>query len=154
MRCRFHRSGKHHSHPRGSAHLHDHDHHDGHDHDHGHGHDREHDHGHHHGHAGARRGAVDRVAVANVNVPGYFRSVDGPRYRAMKKALLKVLPKKAPGLTQAEMLAAALPHLPDKLFPGGDKAGWWAKTVQLDLEAKQVVLRDPRARPLRWTRAR
>lgn len=134
MRCRRHRSDRHHSHPHPP------------DHDHDHGHNHDHDHGH-----GAK---VDRVAVASVNVPGYFRTVDGPRYRAMKKALLKVLPKKAPGMTQTEMMAAVLPHLPAALFPRGEKAGWWTKCVQLDLEAKQVIARDAAARPLRWIRLR
>jgi hypothetical protein len=36
--------------------------------------------------------------------------------------------------------------------PGGAKAGWWVKTVQLDLEAKGIVVRDG-GRPLRWSRA-
>ena len=42
----------------------------------------------------------------------------------MKKALLKALPAKAPGLTQAEMFSAVGPHLPADQFPGGAKAGW------------------------------
>ena len=37
--------------------------------------------------------------------------------------------------------AALLPRLPQDLFPGGDKAGWWLKCVQLDLEAKGVIAR-------------
>jgi hypothetical protein len=36
-------------------------------------------------------------------------------------------------------LASALLHLPQNLFPGGAKAGWWAKTVQLDLEARGLL---------------
>jgi hypothetical protein len=39
--------------------------------------------------------------------------------------------------------AALLPLLPDALFPAGDKAGWWLKAVQLDLEAKGVIRRAP-----------
>ena len=30
-------------------------------------------------------------------------------------------------------------HLPEDLLPGGAKAGWWCKTVRLDLEAKGVI---------------
>jgi hypothetical protein len=95
-----------------------------------------------------------RVEVESVNVPGYRHAVDATRYGAMKSALLRVLPRRAPGLTQAELFAAVIPHLPEALFPGGAKAGWWAKTVQLDLEAKGAVGRDVTARPLRWTRTR
>lgn len=90
-----------------------------------------------------------RITVQNVNVPGYTSTVDAGMYEAMRKALLKVLPKKAPGLTQAEMMAAVVPHLPQDLFPGGAKAGWWVKCVQLDLEAKGAMLRES-VKPLRW----
>ena len=94
----------------------------------------------------------DRLVVQNVNVPSYTSTVERPRYEAMMKALMAVLPRKAPGLTQAEMLRAVVSRLPEDLFPGGAKAGWWAKCVQIDLEAKGVVLRDHLAKPLRWTR--
>jgi hypothetical protein len=40
-------------------------------------------------------------------------------------------------------------RLPERPFPEGAKAGWWTKTVQLDLEAKGVVARE-KTRPLRW----
>ena len=98
--------------------------------------------------------AATTVEVENVNVPGYRRAVDARRYGATRTALLEVLPRHLPGLTQAEMFSAVVPHLPEALFPGGAKAGWWAKTVQLDLEAKGLVRRDLKSRPLRWTRAR
>jgi hypothetical protein len=62
---------------------------------------------------------------------------------------MNVLPSREPGLTQAEMLRAILRHLPEDLFPGGAKASWWAKTAQLDLEAKGGMVRDP-TKPLRW----
>jgi hypothetical protein len=50
------------------------------------------------------------------------------------------------------MIAATKRHLPEDLFPGGAKAGWWVKCVQLDLEAKGLVVRDRAAKPLRWRR--
>ena len=56
-----------------------------------------------------------------------------------------------PGLTVAELKARALPHLPEALFPGGAKAGWWIKSVQLDLEAKGVIARTDTS-PLRLHR--
>jgi hypothetical protein len=42
----------------------------------------------------------------------------------------------------AEAKAKLLPLLPQDLFPGGDKAGWWLKAAQLDMEAKGTILRD------------
>ena len=60
-----------------------------------------------------------------------------------RAAVLKVLPDKAPGMGVADVIASVKPHLSDDLFPGGETAGWWAKAVQLDLEAKKVIARTP-----------
>lgn len=48
----------------------------------------------------------------------------------------------APGPTQAELFKALLSRLPGDPLPGGAKANWWAKRVQLDLEAKRLVVRE------------
>lgn len=85
----------------------------------------------------------DNVEVENPNSPGRNTRVDAAKYGAMKTALLAALPGEAPGLTVAAAKAALLPQLPADLFPGGDKAGWWLKCVQLDLEAKRVIARAP-----------
>jgi hypothetical protein len=95
----------------------------------------------------------DVIAVRNVNVPGRVAIVNAEKYAAMRKALLAALPRRGPGVTQAEMVAMVVPLLPQHLWPGGEKATWWAKTVQLDLEAKGLVVRDTASRPLRWRRA-
>lgn len=92
------------------------------------------------------------IEAQNINTPGRTAKVDAQKYLAMRKALLRALPKRAPGLTQAEMGAAVLPLLPDALWPNGEKAMWWVKTVQLDLEARGLVARDRASRPLRWRR--
>jgi hypothetical protein len=92
-----------------------------------------------------------RIVVENVNVPGYAVRVDAAMYNAMRAAMLRVLPRHDPGLTQSEIRRAVVPHLPSDLFPNGAKAGWWAKIVQLDLEAKSAVVRES-SKPLRWHR--
>lgn len=94
----------------------------------------------------------EKVTVENVNVPGYTTRVNKTMYEAMKRAMWKVMPLKSPGMTQNEIRVAVIAHLPEDLFPGGSKAGWWAKTVQLDLEAKGSLVREP-GKPLRWHRA-
>jgi hypothetical protein len=91
----------------------------------------------------------DKIAIENVNCPGQTTNVDAAKYAAMRKVLLKVLPKKPPGLTQKEMFEAILPHLPQDLWPQGEKSGWWAKSVQLDLEAKRIIVRTD-SKPLTW----
>lgn len=82
-----------------------------------------------------------KVEVQNVITPGSRQNVDAGKYNAMKEAMLAVLPREAPGMTVAAIKPAVLPHLPQDLFPGGDKAGWWIKCVQLDLEARGVLKR-------------
>lgn len=95
---------------------------------------------------------VERIAIENVVSPGHIVRVDRTKYEAMKAALLAVLPESAPGLTVAPAKMQLLPLLPQDLFPGGAKAGWWLKAVQLDLEAKGVLAREA-TKPLRLHRA-
>ncbi len=91
----------------------------------------------------------DKIAVENINTPGVTTNVDKAKYLAMKAAMLAVLPKTSSGMTAKEAKEAALPHLPDDLFPAGATAGWWQKCVQLDLEAKGIVARE-NTKPLRF----
>lgn len=95
--------------------------------------------------------ASGRVTLENVNHPGKQSSADAGMYRAMRAAILEVLPAGAPGLTIGQMQHALERHLPEDLFPGGAKAGWWCKAVQLDLEAKGVIVRE-KSKPLRLYR--
>jgi hypothetical protein len=95
-----------------------------------------------------RRGVVE---VENVNHPGRVKPVDAAMYQAMKRAFLKILPRTSPGLTLAQVRERIVAHLPEEVFPGGARAGWWAKTVQLDLEAKGTIARE-KTKPLRLRR--
>jgi len=91
----------------------------------------------------------EKIAVENINTPGKTTHVDRAKYTAMKVAMLATLPKAAPGMTAKEAKQAAIPHLPEALFPAGATAGWWQKCVQLDLEAKGIVVRED-TKPLRF----
>ena len=95
--------------------------------------------------------AEGRITVQNVNVPGWTREVHADMYVAMRRAMLKILPARPPGLTQTEIRKAVVTHLPQALFPSGAKADWWSKLVQLDLEAKGRLRREL-TKPLRWHR--
>jgi hypothetical protein len=81
----------------------------------------------------------DKIIIESITSPGHTERVDRAKYVAMRDALIAVLPTDSPGITVAEAKAALLPALPDDLFPGGSKAGWWLKAVQLDLEAKGII---------------
>ena len=82
------------------------------------------------------------IEVSNVLHPGKVYRVDAEKYQAMRKAFLAILPTEAPGLSAAEIIEQVKPHLPEELFPGGEKAGWWVAAVQLDLEAKGIIKRE------------
>lgn len=79
--------------------------------------------------------------------------VNRAKFEAMRKSLLAALPDEAPGVTVAEAKAALLPTLDADLFPGGEKAGWWIKAVQLDHEARGLIKRS-KGSPLRIYRAK
>lgn len=93
----------------------------------------------------------DKIEVENPNTPGRTQRLDRAKYEAMRAAFLPVLPEVPPGLKVAEAKAALLPRLDQNLFPGGAKAGWWLKAVQLDLEAKGIIARAD-GRPVRLYR--
>src|SRR6516164_2183776 len=97
------------------------------------------------------KATAEMVEVENVNHPGQVKLVDAAMYDAMRRAVLKVLPKSLPGLTVEDMYGKVATQLPRDLFPGEAKVGWWAKTVQLDLEAKGLIARE-KTRPLRLRR--
>ena len=92
---------------------------------------------------------AEMIEVENVNTPGKKNRVNAAKYADMFVAFERALPKASPGLTQTEVREAVKPYLSKDLFPGGKTCGWWAKTVQLDLEAKGKVVRET-TKPLRW----
>ena len=99
-----------------------------------------------------KKAARKMIAIENVNHPGKTQNVDAEKYALARAAMLKFLPAKDPGLTQAEMSKAMRAALSLEDFRG-TTSGWWMKGVQLDLEAKRLVVRDGK-KPLRWRRAK
>lgn len=93
----------------------------------------------------------EKIAIENFTSPGHVVRVDRAKYLAMRDALLSVLPESPPGLTAQEAKQQLLPLLRQTLFPGGEKAGWWQKAAQLDLEAKGQIVRQ-NSKPLRFHR--
>lgn len=92
--------------------------------------------------------AAEKIGMENVNRPGRVVRVDADKYRAVRDAVVSVLPSSAPGLTLAELREAVRPLVPPEVFPDGFKAGWWVMGVQLDLRAKALVVTE-NTRPLR-----
>lgn len=79
--------------------------------------------------------------MENAVSPDHKVRVDAKKFFAMKEAVLAVLPSEAPGITPAELRERVGPILSQEHFPGGEKAGWWMKGVQLDLEFKGLIAR-------------
>ena len=92
--------------------------------------------------------AGEKIEIENVLQPGKTYRVDAEKFTAARAALLSVLPRASPGLTQKEMGAAMRAALPFDQFPGST-SGWWMKSAQLDLEAKGLIIREA-TKPLRW----
>jgi len=95
--------------------------------------------------------AEDKIEIESITSPHHVQRVGRAKYSAMRAALLSVLPDGPPGITVADAKQALLKHLSQEHFPGGEKAGWWLKAVQLDLEAKGVIARGT-AKPVRLYR--
>lgn len=55
-------------------------------------------------------------------------------------------------MTVAQAQEALMPYLSATDFPERQKAGWWMKAVQLDLEAKGIIERAPQ-RPVQLCRS-
>ena len=88
--------------------------------------------------------SADTMEIRNVGQPGKTYRVNAAKFwamRAMRTAVLAVLPGAAPGMAVAALIEAVRPMLPQDLFPGGETAGRWVKAVQLDQEAKGVIAR-------------
>jgi hypothetical protein len=90
------------------------------------------------------------IEIENVGQPGKTYRVDAAKFTEMRRAFLEILPRAAPGMTPAEAIAAVKPLLDPGLFPDGETAGWWVKSVQLDLEAKKVIMRAPKSPVRLW----
>ena len=86
--------------------------------------------------------------IRNIGQPGKTYRVDAAKFAAMEAAVLAALADHPPGMTVADLIETVRPTLPQNLFPGGDTAGWWVKSVQLHLEAEGTLTRT-KTSPLR-----
>lgn len=90
--------------------------------------------------------SADRVELANPNTGRADGSIAAEKYREMKRAILKVVPRAAGGMPFAQLRDAVRPHLSDRVFAGAS-VSWYATAVKLDLEARGVIERVPGVRP-------
>ena len=97
---------------------------------------------------------TDTIEVLNVKPEKTPTRVDRGRYAAMKRALLRVIPRRKEGVPFRELSTLVRAELPGGELPGGGSIGWHVTTVKLDLEARGSIERVPGASPQRVRRAR
>ncbi len=85
--------------------------------------------------------AVENINTSGINTPGKTHQLNAVKYHAVRDAMLRVMTKDASGLTIADIKSTTLTHLPDDMFPSGNKRGQWQKSVQLEFQAKGVIKR-------------
>jgi len=73
------------------------------------------------------------------------------RYRAVRYAILDVLPTEEPGFTFEELVAALVPRLPRGLFPKGP--GFYPMAVRAHLESIGLIRNIEKSRPQRMIRS-
>ncbi|MCY4536809.1 MAG: hypothetical protein OXE52_01120 [Chloroflexi bacterium] len=98
------------------------------------------------------------IRARNVNHPDHQESLKADKYHIIREAMLSALPLDEWMLfsTMEERVRACLQEkdLPKSLFPKPGSLRWYCKAVQLDLEARGEIERQPGKSPLRLRRCR
>ncbi len=74
------------------------------------------------------------------------------KYETMRAAILEMLPSSAEGMTWAELAERIAPYLPENIFRHMGTVRWYARAVQIDLEAEGLIERIPNSKPPRLRR--
>ncbi len=74
------------------------------------------------------------------------------KYEAVREAILAMLPASEDGMTWTELAERIAPRLPESLFRHRGTVRWYARAVQIDLEAGGVIERIPGSHPPRLRR--
>ena len=98
----------------------------------------------------ARRRPRVSVKVRAINAPKHAREVDAAKYAPMKRVVLRVFRESDEGLTQRRMFAAIKARIDRSKYRTDGVMRWWAKSVQLDLEARGELVRERGRRPFVW----
>jgi hypothetical protein len=96
------------------------------------------------------------IQAQNVNHPDYSENLNETKYNIIRDAMMAVLPAKD-GMSFKEMEAGVKGLLGNtaqitELFPKPGSIRWYCKAVQLDLEAKEEIMRIPKATPMKLRR--
>ena len=99
---------------------------------------------------------MSSIQARNVNHPEHRENLNAEKYRHIRAAMLACLPAERwlPFSDLEERVRAWLSEqeVPPALFPKPGSVRWYCKAVQLDLEARGIIERQPRKSPLRLRR--
>ena len=93
------------------------------------------------------------MKTKNVNKESRGFAVTPEKYEPIRKAILASVPRNKEGVSFKELVASVNGRVPKELFPKQGSVSWYAKVVQLDLEAKGEIERIPGVTPQRARRA-
>jgi len=95
---------------------------------------------------------ADRITIESIT-SAHVQRVDRAKYMAMRERCSTFCRSRRRASPWRQPKTELLKALSAKHFPGGAKAGWWFKAVQLDLEKKGVIRRADRP-PVRLYRVK
>ena len=92
------------------------------------------------------------IKARNVNHPEHRENLKAEKYHLIRAALLAVLPSvnwmPFTELEDGVRAWLAANDAPESLFPKPGSVRWYCKAVQLDLEARGEIERQPKKSPL------
>ncbi|MGE0310714.1 MAG: hypothetical protein AB7P21_03705 [Lautropia sp.] len=98
----------------------------------------------------------DRPLPSTVRLPGpagYSLRVGADVYQMFASTLRRLLPARAPGLTQAEIRRRMAERLPASVASDAAQSAWLTNMVHRDLVARSELARE-QGHPARWVRVR
>ena len=98
------------------------------------------------------------IQARNVNHPEHRESLKSEKYNIIREAILAALPADVwmsfSDLEDAVRARLKVNGTPAKLFPKPGSVRWYCKAVQLDLEAREEIERQPKKSPLHLRKRR
>ena len=99
---------------------------------------------------------MSSIQARNVNHPEHRENLRAEKYTVIREAILAVLPDDdwLPFAALEDAVRARLKdrQVPAQLFPKPGSVRWYCKAVQLDLEARGEIQRQPKTSPIHLRR--
>ncbi len=96
------------------------------------------------------------IRARNINHPEHRENLKADKYHIIRAAMMAVLPSEGwmrfSDMEEAVRARLAAQNTPKTLFPKPGSVRWYCKAVQLDLEARGEIERQPKKSPLRLRR--